>query len=319
MTYAELLARFANLRVLVVGDLMLDEYIHGRATRISQEAPVMVVRQQRVHSVPGGAANVAKNLVALGATAHILGVIGDDEPGSRLRSTLADQPSTLIVDPTRPTTRKTRILADSAHQVLRIDDESTDPVDAAIESQLLHVALELLDDADIVLFSDYVKGVLVPGLIQSILAAARPKGIVCVANAKPARRLASRGANLVSLNRPEAVQAAGVARIDTADQAVRVAATLKEEMGVDHVLVTLNDDGMVTERHQISPVRVEVFDTAGAGDTTIATVALGLAVAGDSREVFCLAAESAASVVRKVGVAVPSPEDIAIISARGIL
>jgi rfaE bifunctional protein kinase chain/domain len=319
MTYAELLARFASQRVLVIGDLMLDEYIHGRATRISQEAPVMVVRQQRVHAVPGGAANVAKNLVALGATAHILGVIGDDEPGSRLRSTLADQASTLIVDSSRPTTRKTRVLADSAHQVLRIDDESTEPVSESIEAQLLAVATELLLDCDVILFSDYVKGVLKPSLIQAIIRAAMERGVVCVANAKPASRLAYRGANLVSLNRPEAEQASGVARIETSAQAALVAEALRKEIGVQHVLVTLNDDGMVTERHQIPPVRVEVFDTAGAGDTTIATVALGISVAGDAPEVFALAAETAAAVVRKVGVAVPSPEDIALIANRGIL
>ncbi|RYG39421.1 D-glycero-beta-D-manno-heptose-7-phosphate kinase, partial [bacterium] len=126
MTGRELLASFSGRRVLVIGDLMLDEYVHGRATRISQEAPVMVVRQNRFEAVPGGAANVAANLAALGADVALAGVVGDDEPGVRLQTALEERGTSrlaLVRDQDRPTTRKTRILADAAHQVLRIDHE----------------------------------------------------------------------------------------------------------------------------------------------------------------------------------------------------
>jgi len=316
MTYAELLDQFASLRVVVIGDLMLDEYIHGRATRISQEAPVMVVRQDAVTVVPGGAANVAKNLVALGAKTSVIGVIGADEAGERLRGALGDRDVTLVVDPSRPTTRKTRVLADSAHQVVRIDHEATHSIDAETEAELLAAVSERLADADLLLFSDYTKGVLTPTLIGKLIAVAQARQVRTVANAKPTSRLSYRGADLVSLNRPEAAAAAQLSTIHSRAEGVQVAQKLREEMGVRHLLVTLNDDGMATERHEILPVKVEVFDTAGAGDTTIATVALGLAVADDAPEVFALAAETAAAVVRKVGVAIPSPADLDAIRRR---
>ncbi|RYG42877.1 D-glycero-beta-D-manno-heptose-7-phosphate kinase, partial [bacterium] len=131
MTPRELLAAFPGRRVVVIGDLMLDEYVHGRATRISQEAPVMVVRQGRFEAVPGGAANVAANLSALGADVALAGVVGDDEPGVRLQTALEERGTSrlaLVKDRGRPTTRKTRILADAAHQVLRVDHESDHPL-----------------------------------------------------------------------------------------------------------------------------------------------------------------------------------------------
>lgn len=309
MTPAELLASFRGCRVVVLGDLMLDEYVHGRATRISQEAPVMVVRQSWFEAVPGGAANVAANIAALGAEVALAGVVGDDEAGTRLQLALEGKGTgslALVRDAGRPTTRKTRILADAAHQVLRVDHESDRPLASEAEAQLIEAVRGLLNPRpDVLLLSDYVKGT----LTDAVAAFALGTGIPVVANAKPASARRYRDAELVSLNRPETEGIVG--RTVEAETAVNDAAEVVTRIGCRHALVTLSGDGMATEAFYVPPVPVEVFDAAGAGDTTIATVALGLASVGFRPEVFELAARLSAAVVRKVGVAVPSAEDLA--------
>jgi rfaE bifunctional protein kinase chain/domain len=301
---------------------MLDEYIFGRATRISQEAPVMVVRQNRTSAVPGGAANVAKNLMALGASTAVVGVIGDDPAGVTLSAALREFGASdvrLVTDPGRPTTRKTRVLADAAHQVLRIDHEDHSPVSARIEEDLFKSVEQSLPSVDAVLLSDYQKGAVTEGLVSATIAACNSRGLPVIANAKPKSLPWYRGATLVSLNQPEAAAALGWQELNEERErgdspvatAQKAAVRLREEFAIGHILVTLGGEGMCTEAGWTPPYKVDVFDTAGAGDTTIATVALGLATVGFRPEVFALAARMAASVVRKVGVAVPTPADLA--------
>lgn len=319
--FGELLASFKGLPALVVGDLMLDEYIFGRATRISQEAPVMVVRQTSTRVVPGGAANVARNMAALGAETSLVGVVGCDEAGHALEQALLDGGAWhvgLVRDKDRPTTRKTRVLADSAHQVLRIDHEVETPLAEAVERELLDQLLSRIPQAKVVVLSDYVKGALTERLCREAVAACRAHGITCVANAKPHTMRQYRDATLVSLNRPEAAEGAGapgLLKATSREASVRegreAARRLRETIGSEHVLVTLGEDGMCTEDAWIEAPKVDVFDTAGAGDTVIATAALGLAAAGFRPTVFELAAQTSATVVRKVGVAVPSEADLA--------
>ena len=312
-----LLDRFAGVRVVVLGDLMLDAYLFGTATRISPEAPVMVVRQTRASHVPGGAANVARNAVTLGASATLVGVVGDDEAGSRLRGALGGEridATGLVTDPTRATTTKTRVLADHAHQVLRIDEEEDSPVGPAIEERLCDAIAMAIDHADVLVLSDYLKGTLTPRVAEAAIAAARGRRIPVVVNPKPRWLSQYRGATLLSLNRAEATAALGRWNSLEDDQAEEGAHTLRAQLGVDALLVTLGEGGLLAsgpKTFRVEAPRVEVYDTAGAGDTVVAAVALGLAVAGFQRPVFELAAQAAACVVQHVGVATPDAADMA--------
>lgn len=320
MTSGELLRQFGALRALVIGDLMLDEYIFGKAARISPEAPVMVIRQTSTDRLPGGAANVARNLQALGAKTQVLGVIGCDEAGEMLADSLRNQgldPSHLVRCKERPTTRKTRIVADHSHQVLRIDHEADSPLEngeTTMTRSLTSLALEMLPQSDVVVLSDYLKGALTPHVASKVIESARQQGIPVVVNPKPRSLPQYRGSTLVSLNRSEAEEALGLWAGLEDDRAIPEARKLQQQFGFDAVLVTLGEKGMIAVGQgevQVDAPRVEVYDTAGAGDTVIATVALGFAAAGFDRAVFELAAQTAASVVKHVGVATPSADDLA--------
>ncbi len=309
------------MNALVVGDLMLDEYIFGRADRISPEAPVMVVRQEQTKNLPGGAANVARNLIALGAKVSMVGVLGCDQSGVSLEGTLQEQgilTAGIVHESSRTTTRKTRIVADHAHQVLRIDHEDLSPVSPETERQLIEQATRHLDGCEVVVLSDYLKGAVTPSLSASIVAGAAAKGIPVVANPKPRSLGLYRGVTLISLNRLEAGEALGMWRGLSNDKALQAAEDLHGSMGVKNVLITLGEAGMAVfgEGSLTVPApRVEVYDTAGAGDTVVATVALGMAAMGFDEQIFKLAALTAACVVRRVGVATPSKHNLAEIAA----
>lgn len=322
MSLGSLLDAYRGRRALVVGDLMLDEYIFGAATRISQEAPVMVIRQSGTRAVPGAAANVAANMVAMGAAVEIVGVVGQDLAGDMLAEALVSSglgDGGVVRDASRVTTRKTRVLANHAHQVLRIDHESTEPVAGDVERAVLDRALAALDRVDVVLISDYLKGAVTSRAIQTLVAAGREKGVPVVANPKPRSLPDYRNAALVSLNRYEAADALGLESL--ADEAgVDAARELRTRFGVENVIVTLGASGMAAAgpsgAWSVPAVRVELYDEAGAGDTVIATIALGMAAGAFGPDLLRLATETAAAVVRKVGVAVPSEEDLAAIRGK---
>jgi rfaE bifunctional protein kinase chain/domain len=322
VTAADLLGRFQRLRAVVIGDLMLDEYILGKPTRISPEAPVMVIKHERTWRVPGGAANVARNLKALGAEVQIIGVVGNDQGHALLLDSLNElgsEAARLIIDPTRQTTRKTRILADLSHQVLRVDAEDDHPLSDALEAELRNAALAALETADVVVLSDYLKGTLSEGSAQAVVEAARAKGVPVVANPKPKSLSAYRGATLISLNRTEAAEAVDM-RTLSKEEAHAAARQVREAGNHAAVVVTLGHEGMAIAAGQgisIDAPRVEVADPAGAGDTVIATIALGLASASpDEPAVYQLAAQTSAAVVQHAGVAVPSPADLDAIRNR---
>lgn len=316
MTYGSLLDSFRGLRALVVGDLMLDEYIFGRATRISQEAPVMVVRQSSTKSVPGGAANVASNMVALGARPIVIGVVGEDEPGRRLEASLGEfgiDAGRLVKDPSRPTTRKTRVLANHSHQVLRIDHEDDTPSSPDIERAVLDQAYAAMEQVDVVLISDYLKGAITGPMIEAIVARGRESNVPVVANPKPRSLHHYAGATLVSLNRYEGGAAIGKPEGVSDAEATQAAEALRDRLGVENMLVTLGASGMAAAGQSsffVPSVRVEVYDEAGAGDTVIATIALSIGARKFGPTALGLAAETAAAVVAKVGVATPSVADL---------
>jgi rfaE bifunctional protein kinase chain/domain len=315
VSVGRLLESLSGVRATVLGDLMLDEYVFGRASRISPEAPVMVVRQERTSAVPGGAANVAKNVTALGGTVRVIGVIGADDAGQALASALRALPKTIatvIKDAGRVTTRKTRIVADHSHQVLRVDNESTEPVLRSVGDQLVDAVIAAMKDSDVLILSDYMKGVLTEMVARGAIEAAGGKPVVV--NLKPATAPQYRGASLVTLNRTEAGELTG-GDLGTPADAESAAQSARTSLGVGSVVVTLGESGMVAATaggtFTAVPPRVEVNDPAGAGDTVIATLALCCARGPLDQTALQLAAETSARVVRHVGVAVPDERDLA--------
>lgn len=316
MSLGQLLDSFVGVRVTVLGDLMLDEYIFGQALRISPEAPVMVVRQERTNSVPGGAANVAKNVTALGGQVRVIGVVGADDAGLVLSAALRALPmtqATVIKDAGRVTTRKTRVVANHSHQVLRVDNESTEPVLRAVGDQLVDAVTAALKETDVLILSDYMKGVLTESVAVAVIEAASKKGVPTVVNPKPATARQYRGSRLVTLNRSEASELTGL-KVVRPEDATEAARLTRGEIGADFVVVTLGGAGLVAvganDSYSAVPPRVEVNDPAGAGDTVIATLALCCARRPLDQLALQLAAETSARVVRHVGVAVPDERDL---------
>ena len=313
---AELLSPIAEVRCLVLGDAMLDEYIWGVAERISPEAPVMVVRRERITRVPGGAANVINCVRALGARAGIVAVVGADSAGEDLARKLHEagaDPIALLVAEDRPTTLKTRVVAHS-QQVVRIDHELRGPLPADLAQRLGETAAESLDGCDGLLLSDYDKGVLTPESIPALLATAGERGVRVAVNAKPRCAEQYRGVELVTVNRVEAEALCGFSP-DTPDSAGRAAEAIGTRLGTRLVLVTLGGQGAVLwssdgGTEHLPPVPIEVYDTAGAGDTTIAATHLALCAGATPREAVELAMRAAAVVVKKVGVQTASPGEI---------
>lgn len=313
MNFSELLDAVRRQRILVVGDVMLDEYVFGTARRVSPEAPVIVLDHQRTQTLPGGAANVAKNVLAFGASTHLVGVTGADDTAKLLEQALNDAriDHTLIPEPSRQTTRKTRVLAGASHQVVRVDAEDTAPIGCSTVEALMAVVQDHLASVDAVLLSDYCKGCLPEQLVRMIHQAAKAAWKPVIVNAKPQSVDAYRGATTITLNRQEASAASGTEV--SASNALDVAESLRERHRAEAIVVTLGDEGMAVagpESFLIPAHRVEVADPAGAGDTVAATTALGLAAVGFQREVFELASRAAACVVGHVGVSTVSPADL---------
>jgi len=308
-TSLSLLDGFRAGRVLVLGDVMLDRFVYGTVQRISPEAPIPVVAVDRSADMPGGAANVARNIAALGARATLIGVCGDDAPATALRAQLASSPTIevrLIVDASRPTSLKTRYVADG-QQVMRADRESREPLGTAAEAAVLSAYADALGEADLVILSDYAKGVLSPSLIRAAidLAGRSAKRVIVDPKSKDFARY--RGATILTPNRQELQLAAGRECESEADLVIAARALLSAGI-CDYLLVTRGKDGMSivaadgAALHQPTTAR-QVFDVSGAGDTVVATLALGLAAGGDVAQAAALANHAAGIVVGKRGTA----------------
>lgn len=319
----DLLDGFEGKRVLVVGDLMLDEYLWGAVTRISPEAPVMVVQVEGDSDFrPGGAANVVHNVQALGASAGLAGVVGDDSHGRRLRQQLADagvDVEGVVVDGSRPTSRKTRIIAHN-QQVVRVDHEQTGPVSDTMVREMLAKLEDQIPKCDAVLYSDYNKGVMADELVGRGIAVARANGKVVTSNPKPMNVLKFRGATVVTLNLFEA-EAAARAELKTEDQIKLSGAGLVDELEADAVVITRGAAGLcVCERGGnttfIPATPIEVYDVAGAGDTVISCLTLALTAGADFVESAILANWAAGAAVTKVGVATVTRQEISQMAKR---
>jgi D-beta-D-heptose 7-phosphate kinase/D-beta-D-heptose 1-phosphate adenosyltransferase len=280
------LGRFAGRRVAIVGDVILDRYIKGAVERISPEAPVPIVRVQGRDARPGGAANVAANVLALGAIPLLCATIGDDGSGRRLRDELAARGiagDRLIEVPGRPTTVKTRVVAHQ-QQVVRLDSEDTSPVPPASGERVLQAALAALDGADALVVSDYAKGLLSRQTLGPLLAAARTRGMPVVVDPKARDFGLYTPATVLTPNLGEACRAAGRDSRDVAGEAavLETARGLLAGLDLDALLVTLGDAGMLVCPRSGAPEWIrararEVFDVTGAGDTVVAVLGVGLA------------------------------------------
>ncbi len=311
----DLVARLPRIRVLVVGDVMLDRFIVGRVSRISPEAPVPVVLFQREYARLGGAANVAHNLVALGARVSLVGVVGTDEAATRLRAALraahiADEG--LVEDPGRPTVEKVRIVTDRNQQVARVDYEQDADVHDAIEAGLRARIARLGADASVLLVSDYLKGTITIAVMRALLAL-KAAGAPLLVDPKIAHLDCYQGASLVTPNHHEAETATN-RRIRTDEEARAAAIEFRRLAGCEAALITRGEYGMWLSSDEtegaIPAVAREVSDVTGAGDTVVATLALALAAGATLEEAAALAHHAAGVVVGKFGPATVSPEEL---------
>ncbi len=309
-------ARVSKLKALVIGDLMLDEYLWGRTERISPEAPVQVVDVTREDLRLGGAGNVINNLVTLGCQVDVASVLGDDEDGRHLRRLLEGRrigAGGLLLAPGRTTSRKTRVLA-SNQQMLRIDRESREPISSEQEARLAEYISSVADDFQVLLVSDYLKGVLTAGLLAKIIAIGRERGIPVVVDPKGTDYSKYRGATLLTPNRKEAQAASGVTIVDE-ESLVRAGRHLRESLDLDAMVLTRSEEGMSLffrdGKEVLLPAEaLEVFDVSGAGDTVLALLGLGLGGGLDLEEAAGLANVAAGIVVGKVGTSTVTAEEI---------
>jgi D-glycero-beta-D-manno-heptose-7-phosphate kinase len=312
---AEILTTLRDRNVVVLGDVMLDEFVWGDVTRISPEAPVPVVdvRRESVHL--GGAGNVLANLVALGARGSVAGVVGNDGPGQRLQTellALGAQDGCLVVDDSRRSTTKTRIIAHS-QLVVRADRESRVAVTPKIEDQIISCLNEALKRANAFVVSDYDKGVVTPRILREILPLAYEQVPVLI-DPKLRNFNSYRPATLVTPNHLEALRMSNTE--DHSDDGSHAAARIiREKLGCDAVLITRGDRGMMLLEADGEPVYVEtaareVYDVTGAGDTVIAALAGALACGATMLEAAAFANHAAGIVVGKVGTATVTAEEL---------
>ncbi len=304
--------------VLCVGDLMLDEFVYGEVSRISPEAPAPVIAVQRSETDIGGAGNVARNIVSLGARCIFVGLVGEDEAGARLRAELGRDSlieSVLVCDPTRPTTRKVRFVSEhfSTH-MLRADWELTAPASVATEQKLIDAILPLLPRADIVLLSDYAKGVLTARVLRNVIDAARKLGKRVIVDPKSPNLAIYRGATLLKPNRKEFAEATR-SRLDTDQSIADGAQEIMQLADCEAVLVTQSEHGMTLVPRNgdvihVPGLPVRVRDVSGAGDTVAAVVAVTLAAGADWEAALRMANAAAAVAVSKQGAAVVSSAEL---------
>ena len=311
----EILDRLTKVKILVVGDVMLDRYWWGSASRLSPEAPVPVVALKRVSNMPGGAANVAANIAGLGAKVFLTGVIGTDDAGICLREALGGRSIStdyLVSSESRPTTTKTRVLVHN-QQIARIDDEIDLPLTESDEAALVSRVKDIIAEADAVVLSDYSKGCLSRTLVAAIIAEAKKYGKMVLVDPKSRDFTKYSGATLLTPNLAEAMSAAGIEN-GGEDRTNEAAEKILSETSVESLLITLGEHGMKLFRPGQTPVHFpstarQVFDVTGAGDTVVAILAATLGAKSDIDSAIALANIAAGIAVEKVGTSIVGIEE----------
>jgi D-beta-D-heptose 7-phosphate kinase/D-beta-D-heptose 1-phosphate adenosyltransferase len=305
-----------NARILVIGDLMLDQFVWGTVRRISPEAPVPVVEFERESFMPGGAANVARNLTALDVPTELFGIVGHDDTARTLKQLLVEQQvvcNGVLGDTGRPTSVKSRIIAHH-QQMVRVDRESTEPLPPGTLRRLLAALEHRIYQADAVIVGDYGKGVVTQPMLDRVKSICRERGIWLSLDPKPVNRLDLSGLSLITPNRKEAFELAGKndgmrGGEPLSDAALmEVANILLERLKPALLLITLGDQGMLLCQRAAPPFHIptvaqEVFDVSGAGDTVIATFTMAIAAGASPIEAAMISNHAAGVVVGKLGTA----------------
>lgn len=315
-TFERYFSRFPQTRILVVGDIILDHYLWGKVNRISPEAPVPIVHVQSETFQLGGAANVLNNIRALGGQAELCGVVGDDENGRRLLQALnidAQGRRGLLVDRSRPTTRKTRLIAHN-QQVVRFDIEERTALAPRLEKHLLRHIASRIGQTSCIAVSDYAKGTMTDTLLSELIRLAASYGIPLVVDPKVEHLMSYKGATVITPNHLEACHGAGLHSHD--EEAINQAGELlRQRLGCQGVLITRGEHGMSLYEHQASCWHVpatarQVYDVTGAGDTVVGALALAIGAGASLREAAFLSNQAAGLVVGRVGTATVSVQEL---------
>lgn len=325
VTLLAAIPRLADRHILVIGDLFLDEYLIGRASRLSREAPIPVLEFEEHRRLPGGGANPAVNIVALGGTVTQVGVVGDDEAGRALTARLKGAGigvEGVVVDPDRPTTTKTRVVARGTlrfpQQLARIDRVDRRPMSTRTARQVIGRIQDLAPQVDAILVSDYRSGLVTPAVVEAVRQARMGGRLICVDSQGRLGQFI--GFDLMKCNHHEAqdyiLQRTGEASpLATEREFEKVTAQLRRDLRVETLLVTRSAEGLSVRGefgyvHLPAANRSEVFDVTGAGDTVVAVATLAVVAGQDPLVAAALANYAAGLVVRKLGVVAPTPEEL---------
>lgn len=314
--FKKIISNFSRARVLIIGDLILDEFLWGDVSRISPEAPVPVVWVRRESFMPGGAANVANNIHALGAKVYLAGVVGMDERGKILTEELEKKGMNvggIIIDGERPTTLKTRVIAHH-QQVVRIDKEKKDDLATGLIDQVYSYVKEIINDIDAIIIEDYGKGVVTPRLLQEVLRLAKRHKKIVTVDPKEEHFHYYKGVTAITPNHHEAAEAVGI-KLKDGDSIVQIGKAFLNKLKCEAVLVTLGENGMQLFEKKgrithIPTITQDVFDVSGAGDTVIGAFTLSLATGATMIDAAHISNFAAGIVVGKVGIAVVTQEEL---------
>ncbi len=312
----DLLKNIKKGRVLVLGDLILDHFIWGKVDRISPEAPVPVVRVTKESFMPGGSANVALNIKALGGEVAVCGVVGNDEFGKKLFAILNDMnidTDGIIFDNKRPTTLKTRVIAQHQH-IVRVDKEDIVEANKDIIKKISQVIKDKLKKYNVIIFSDYAKGFISKNVKETVFNEIGKKKILLLADPKVKNIELYKGFFLVTPNKKEAFEAVNVELSENENDLINVGKKLKKHLNLKNLLITRGEEGMslfTDNKHiRIPTFAQEVFDVSGAGDTVIATIACALSAGIDLQKSAIISNIAASVVVGKMGTATTTVNEI---------
>ena len=317
MQFEDIVENFKGKHILVIGDLMLDRYIKGKVSRVSPEAPVPVVDVLTEYSLPGGAANVVNNLNVMGANVLVAGVVCDDTSGKNLIHILEEKGvivKGIIIDNSRPTTVKTRIIAQNNQQLIRIDNENRDEISSDICKAIIDYATENIEIIDAILISDYAKGVITSKLMEQLVKLAKEHDKIINVDPKPGNFSKYRGISVITPNQREASE---ITNVDVLNETSlrNIGFNIMAQLECEAVLITRGKDGIVLldsdgKFLNVPSVAQEVFDVTGAGDTVISVFTLALSAGASLEEAVALSNYAASIVVKKVGTATVSPKEL---------
>jgi D-beta-D-heptose 7-phosphate kinase/D-beta-D-heptose 1-phosphate adenosyltransferase len=312
-----LINMFDQAKILLVGDIMLDRFIYGAVSRISPEAPIPVVKANKEKKMLGGAGNVLANLSALGCKTDIISLIGDDAQGQEVMQYVSGCGASihhLIEDPSRPTILKTRYISQN-QQLLRVDQEDLEPVHDKVEKQIIKKAEELITQADILILSDYGKGLLTADVVKMLIKIATKNKVPVIVDPKGKDFSKYKGASIITPNRNELSEATRGMEVKTDADIEQAAQNIIKQSGIDCVIVTRSEDGISVVNKKDKPLHFptkarEVYDVSGAGDTVIAVLAAAIAKGGNFQEAAQIANSAGGLAVAKLGTAIISRHEL---------